>query len=178
MIVVLLAAAKLGAVLVPVNPGLGLREFKYQLRHAEVTVAVTMAHPGDLDYVNLLDELMSDLPDLRCLVMVGDEESWYDDRVCRMATCSHEAVVDRSIPTISNLSHSAGPAVTSGTVGKPKGVVLTHYSFVHTALLVAEPLSLTEADQCSLAYRSSYLRSSRRHNGVDDRGNAGAARSF
>ena len=82
-IVVLLAAAKLGAVLVPVNPGLGLREFKYQLRHAEVTVAVTMAHLGDLDYVDLLDELMSDLPDLRCLVLVGDEEYWYDDRVCQ-----------------------------------------------------------------------------------------------
>ena len=81
-VVVLLAAAKLGAVLVPVNPGLGLREFKYQLRHAEVTVAVTMAHLGDLDYVDLLDELMSDLPDLRCLVLVGEEEYWYDDRVC------------------------------------------------------------------------------------------------
>ncbi len=62
-VITLLAAARLGAVLVPLNPGLGVREFKYQLRHAEVAVAVTMAHLGDLDYVDLLDEMMSELPD-------------------------------------------------------------------------------------------------------------------
>src|SRR5687768_4346950 len=40
-VVALLASAKLGAVVVPVNPRLSYHELKYQLRHAEVSAAVT-----------------------------------------------------------------------------------------------------------------------------------------
>ena len=40
-IVSLLACAKLGATVVPVNPRLNYHELKYQLRHAEVSAAVT-----------------------------------------------------------------------------------------------------------------------------------------
>ena len=41
-IVTLLACAKLGATVVPVNPRLNYHELKYQLRHAEVSAAVTV----------------------------------------------------------------------------------------------------------------------------------------
>ncbi len=151
-VVTLLASAKLGAILVPLNPGLGVREFKYQLRHAEVTVAVTMAHLSDLDYVDLLDEMMSDLPDLQCLVLVGDEEYWYDDRVFQYANLLAQGrgrSVDANLcdPKTTTLA----VLYTSGTVGKPKGVVLTHYNLVQTALAAAEPLSLTESDRVLLA---------------------------
>jgi len=151
-IVTLLAAARLGAVMVPVNPGLGLREFKYQLRHAEVTVAVTMAHLGDLDYVDLLDELMSDLPDLQCLVLVGEDEYWYDDRVYQYSTLllrGRDRSVDANLydPEITPLAL----LYTSGTVGKPKGVVLTHQSLTQTALSAVTPLSLSGSDRVLLA---------------------------
>ena len=147
-IVTMLAAAKLGAVLVPLNPGLGPREFKYQLRHAEVKVAVTMEHQGDLDYVDLLDEMMSDLPDLQCLVLVGDEEYWYDDRVCQ-----YEGLLkggrDRTVDENPYDAETTPLALlyTSGTVGKPKGVVLTHRNLVQTALASVDPLSLTRSDR-------------------------------
>ncbi len=151
-IVTLLAAAKLGAVLVPLNPGLGVREFKYQLRHAEVSVAVTMAHLGDLDYVDLLDEVMSELPDLQCLVLVGDEEYWYDDRVFQygsLLTRGRGRSVDANLydPETTTLAL----LYTSGTVGKPKGVVLTHYNLVQTALAAASALSLADSDRVLLA---------------------------
>src|SRR3712207_4684371 len=37
-VVSLVAAAKLGAVVVPLNPGLSFHELQYQLRHAEASV--------------------------------------------------------------------------------------------------------------------------------------------
>ena len=148
----LLAAAKLGAVTVPVNPGLGLREFKYQLRHAEASVVVTLAQLGEMDCVDPLDELMSDLPDLQALVLVGDEEYWYDDRVYRYGT-----LLSRSrgrSPDLLRYDAKTTPLAllyTSGTVGKPKGVVLTHCNLVQTALEVAAPLSLSGSDRVLLA---------------------------
>jgi fatty-acyl-CoA synthase len=151
-VVTLLATAKLGAVLVPLNPGLGPREFKYQLRHAEVSVAVTMEHQGDLDYADLLDEMMSDLPDLQCLVLVGEEEYWYDDRVYQYG---HLLLQGRGRAVdASHFDPQTTPLAllyTSGTVGKPKGVVLTHRNLVFTALACAAPLSLSGADRVLVA---------------------------
>ena len=48
-VITLLAAAKLGAVVVPLNPSLGYRELSYQLRHAEVCLAVASNAVGDVD---------------------------------------------------------------------------------------------------------------------------------
>ena len=46
-----LAASRLDAVLVPVNPALGHHELTYQLRHAEASVVVTAASHGGKDFV-------------------------------------------------------------------------------------------------------------------------------
>ena len=151
-VVTFLAGAKLGAVLVPLNPALGVREFKYQLRHAEVSVAVTMSHQGDLDHADLLDELMSDLPDLQCLVLVGDEEYWYDDRVFQygeLVLRGKGRSVDQNLcdPETTPLAL----LYTSGTVGKPKGVVLTHKNLVQTGLATAGPLFLSGSDRVLLS---------------------------
>ena len=50
-----LAAARLGAVLVPLNPGLGHHEFSYQLRHAEASVVVSAESHEGRDFVELFD---------------------------------------------------------------------------------------------------------------------------
>ncbi len=44
-VVTLLACARLGAMVVPLNPSLGHHELKYQLRHAEVNLAVVGQAP-------------------------------------------------------------------------------------------------------------------------------------
>jgi len=75
------AAARLGAVLVPVNPGLGHHELAYQLRHAEASLVVSAESHGGRDFVELFDEIVADLPDVQYLVAVGSGDYWYDDRV-------------------------------------------------------------------------------------------------
>jgi len=59
-----LAASRLGAVLVPVNPGLGHHELTYQLRHAEASVVVTAESHEGRDFVEMFDELIAELPDV------------------------------------------------------------------------------------------------------------------
>src|SRR5688500_5929835 len=80
-ILALLAAARLGATIVPVNPRSNHHELKYQLRHAEVSVAFTTAGSTGVDYLARFASLRAELPDLKCLVTVGEGGRWCLDRL-------------------------------------------------------------------------------------------------
>src|SRR5689334_15227739 len=82
-IVALLACATLGATVVPVNPRLNYHELKYQLRHAEASAAFTVEQYDGIDFLQYFEDVWAELPDLRYLVTVGNEELWYDDRIFR-----------------------------------------------------------------------------------------------
>lgn len=61
-VVALLAAARLGAVVVPLEPRMAPGEMQYMLRHSEAVVAVAMAHLGGVDYFERFDDLIDQLP--------------------------------------------------------------------------------------------------------------------
>jgi fatty-acyl-CoA synthase len=147
-VVSLLAAARLGAVVVPLNPTLGYHEFKYQLRHAEVKICVVPQSHGDVDYHEFFDDLMSELPDLVYLITVGAEEIWQDERVFRYSDLlssfraqspGQDAEIDSSIDLLFLL-------YTPGTLGKPKGVELTHRNLVWTGIETASALGMSAGD--------------------------------
>ncbi|MDH3735152.1 MAG: long-chain fatty acid--CoA ligase, partial [Gemmatimonadota bacterium] len=54
-VVAVLAAAELGARIVPLNPGYSPRELQYMLRHSEATVAITAEEHGGVDYLQLFE---------------------------------------------------------------------------------------------------------------------------
>lgn len=151
-IVTLIAAAKLGAIVVPLNPALGQRELKYQLRHAEVSLVVAAETFGDTDYLEIFDELVAELPDLQYLVSVGHEDFWYDDRVFRYANL----VTRGSHGQVAAAAHDPDSTplaiiYTSGTMGKPKGVVLTHTNLIRTPTATGDALGLDQADRMLVA---------------------------
>ncbi|HYB40404.1 MAG TPA: AMP-binding protein, partial [Candidatus Methylomirabilis sp.] len=140
------AAARLGAVLVPVNPGLGQHELAYQLRHAEASVVVTAESHGGRDFVELFDEIIADLPDVQYLVAVGQGDYWYDDRVFPYRDLVSRGARLAAPSAARNADALFAILYTSGTMGKPKGVCLTHRNVVGTAAAVNEVLGLTEED--------------------------------
>jgi fatty-acyl-CoA synthase len=147
-VVAFVAAAKLGAVVVPVNPGLAYHELKYQLRHAEVSCAVTVERWEDQDYLETFEDLLAELPDLQYLVTVGKEDLWYDDRIFQF-----EDLVSggdgRPAPAGVAVTDDADLALlyTSGTTGKPKGIRLSHRALVETALRTGEAMEMDPADR-------------------------------
>ena len=141
-----LAAARLGAVVVPINPGLGYHEFSYQLRHAEASVVVSAESHDGRDFVELFDELIAELPDLQYLVAIGSGDYWYDDRVFPYRDLvSRGAQLEVPGPE-RDADATAAILYTSGTMGKPKGVCLSHRSLVGTAALAGEALGVTGDD--------------------------------
>lgn len=143
----LLASAKLGAVFVPLFPSLPYHELKYQLRHTEASLAVAAESLGEIDYVELFDDLIGELPDLQYLVTVGDEDFWYDDRVFRFAELTAARSSEVTGPGFVPDDQVLALLYTSGTMGKPKGVALTHRNLVYTALETAKALNQSEEDR-------------------------------
>src|SRR5687768_12807113 len=151
-IVALLAGAKLGATIVPVNPRLNYHELKYQLRHAEVSAAFTVERFAGIDYLSTFEDLIAELPDLQYVITVGEEELWYDDRIFQFEDLVSSGE-GRPFPEPVALGDDSDLAMlyTSGTMGKPKGVCLSHRNVVETAVRTGEAIEVEPADRVLLS---------------------------
>jgi acyl-CoA synthetase (AMP-forming)/AMP-acid ligase II len=147
-LVAVFAAAKLGAVAVPMNPRLTVPDLRYMLRHSEAVAAVTVERYHGTDFLHLFEELIAQLPELQYVVTVGEEDLWYDDRIFQLEDLL-SAGEGRDYEAVSLDPESALFAIlyTSGTTGKPKGVRLTHANVVGTAAAGVDALGLTAGDR-------------------------------
>ena len=155
-VVAFLAGARLGATVVPIDPGLSFHELKYQLRHSEARVAVTPEVWDGTDYLELYEELLGDLPDLRQVITVGPEDLWTDDRFLQfedLAAANGRTMVRpfAASPEVTTGVDAADSPLallyTSGTMGKPKGVLLSHRNLVQTALEGGAALGIADAER-------------------------------
>ena len=128
------AAAKLGAVVVPLNPRYTVPELQYMLRHSEAAVVVTVESFAGVDSLELYEDFLTSLPELQYLVTVGEEDLWYDDRIYQFEDLVSSGE-GRELPTVEVDPREDLFAIlyTSGTMGKPKGVALTHENLLTTA---------------------------------------------
>jgi len=147
-LVALVASAKLGAIVVPVSPRLNFHELKYQLRHAEVSCVFTIERFDGIDFLQIFEQLITELPDLQYLVTVGDEDLWYDDRIFQFEDLLSKGE-GRPVPSSGGARDDEDLALiyTSGTTGKPKGVRLSHRGVVETAVRTGEAIEIEPSDR-------------------------------
>lgn len=147
-VVSLFAAAKLGAVVVPLNPFLTKPELQYMLRHSEAVVAVTVEEHRGEDFIAVFDELLPQLPELQYVVTVGEEDLWYDEQIFQFEDLlSSGEGRDYPMVQVDPVADSFAILYTAGTMGKPKGVELTHANLLETAAATADSLQLRPDDR-------------------------------
>lgn len=144
--VAVFAASRLGASVVPLNPRLTPHELRYRLRHSGAVCAVSAEDAYGIDYLQIFEDLLVDLPDLRHLVTVGDEDLWYDDRIFQWEDLLSAGRGRGCAARPGNADEPFALLYTSGTTGKPKGVELSQANLLHAADETAEAVELGPDD--------------------------------
>jgi fatty-acyl-CoA synthase len=148
-VVATFAAARLGAVIVPLNPRFTPPELQYMLRHSESVVVVTAESWEGVDYLARFEQFLGLLPDLQYVVSVGEEDLWYDDRIHQYEDLLSSGE-GRDYPRREGgADETFAILYTSGTMGKPKGVSLTHANLMSNAAITADAIGLDQSDVVS-----------------------------
>jgi acyl-CoA synthetase (AMP-forming)/AMP-acid ligase II len=125
------AAAKIGAIFVPLNFRAKPDELTGMIGNAEAAVLLTGAR-----YFDMVKEMLPQLPSVTACISVDerrDETPYYEDLI--ESAGSDEATAEVGDDDITILMYTAG------TTGRPKGVPLTHSGFVSYILGNVEPAS-------------------------------------
>jgi fatty-acyl-CoA synthase len=145
------ATARVGAILVNVNPAYRPQELAYALRHSGVRLLVTAERFKTSHYLEMLASVRTDLPALEQVVTIagqradGPDDLEWSELLAAGDTLAPDAVADREA--------TLGPhdpiniQYTSGTTGNPKGATLTHHNVLNNAAAMASVLGYTSADR-------------------------------
>jgi fatty-acyl-CoA synthase len=145
-VISLFAVAKLGAVIVPLNPRYTVPELQYMLRHSEASAVVSAEDFNGIDYLELFEGLLATLPELQYVLTVGEADLWYDDRIYQFEDLVSSGEGRPFEPVEVSPDDTFAILYTSGTMGKPKGVALSHASMLTTAAATVDAIGLTADD--------------------------------
>jgi fatty-acyl-CoA synthase len=140
------ATARIGAILVNINPAYRVSELEYVLRQSGVRLLVSATVHRTSDYRAMVDEVRAGLADLTDVVFVGDQ-TW--DRFEAGAAPVADADVQAAAAALA-FDDPINIQYTSGTTGFPKGATLSHHNILNNGYFVAELLGYREADRVCL----------------------------
>jgi len=147
------ATPKIGAILVNINPAYRRSEAGYVLRESGVSVLLTQIRYKTSEYVDMLRELRAELPALRIVVLIGDEELTaplfgamrYGDVLTAAEGVSGEMLADRLAAT--QFDEAVNIQYTSGTTGFPKGATLSHHNILNNGYFIGERCHYEDCDR-------------------------------
>jgi len=137
------ATAKIGAVLVNINPAYRTHELSYVLNQSGVRTLISATEFKTSDYVRMVSEVRPESHVLRDVVFLGTDD-WEGlrsraERVTKSELRTRMASLGNNEPI--NIQY------TSGTTGFPKGATLSHRNILNNGFFVTETINLGPGDR-------------------------------
>src|SRR3954470_11991477 len=140
------ATAKVGAILVNINPAYRSHELGFVLRQSGVRLLISARAFKTSDYAAMVDDVREDCPALERVVYLGSED-W---DALMTAAAEVPAPVLRERMAALGFDDPINIQYTSGTTGFPKGATLSHHNILNNGFFIGELLGYTEADRVCL----------------------------
>jgi fatty-acyl-CoA synthase len=137
------ATARIGVILVNINPAYRTSELEYALRQSGCRMLISAPAFKTSDYRAMIAEVRPGLRDLEQVVLL-DSEEW--DQLLAGA----QRVAPVQLRALSDLLEPEDPIniqYTSGTTGFPKGATLSHLNILNNGFFIGEGCRYTEQDR-------------------------------
>ncbi|MBK3381609.1 AMP-binding protein [Streptomyces sp. DEF147AK] len=140
------ATARIGAIMVNINPAYRAHELAYVLRQSGTGLLVATPGHRTNDFRALVNEVREECPALRETAYLG-EESW-TALLAAADACPPDALAAREAEL--SCDDPINIQYTSGTTGFPKGATLSHHNILNNGYFVGENVGYTEQDRICL----------------------------
>ncbi|WP_445153622.1 AMP-binding protein [Arthrobacter sp. Hor0625] len=156
------ATAKIGAILVNVNPAYRSHELEFVVQQNGMRMLVAAPSDKNSDYTGMARRALAHCPELRELVFLPDAnqpgltagvpeqaaERTYAELLRRADDVAHAALKARMAEL--DPHDAINLQYTSGTTGFPKGATLTHHNLLNNGYSIGELLHYTDHDRVVL----------------------------
>ena len=160
------ATARVGVVLVNINPAYRLSELEYSLASVGCKALVLAQSTKNSNFLQMIRSLIPEidicsktklfsakLPKLKHVIVMDNVDSfdglWSFEGIMVLGKQVSEETLSKCEEQLQP-DDAINIQFTSGTTGQPKGATLSHYNIVNNAHLVTERIRLTENDRLAI----------------------------